>query len=478
MTDDSARLADKLDRILEMMVQISDREAAARADARAEREERERAAREEREEREKAAREEREVRERAAREEREEREKAARVEREEREKAARAEREEREKAARVEREEREEREKAARAVREEAARADRARSDKLHETFLKVLLQRDATRDDKYLPEQIVAGHAKRNAACAGISPAEPPKHEASRARDREQPFCFSSTTTDRTSAPSNSMLEDRRSRKRVREDEDLAPPSFSDDGDTSYDEETTVEAPDDAGAGPARDPSPAAGFSLMPTVADLSTVAEWCKWPDRNRIVRVRAPYADIVSTGYAWEDVSHQGAVSRGKFHRKKKCLGVMMCKNRCGYVQRPYVPEKRAGVAPRKRRYRVKEYRETCHGLCAEQSRTPAVLEHVQCTCELEYRSSGDGVVVVKHEGTHDHPKPPVVRITATERRVYVEEAKSGEAQSAKKKVSPQPTVLRMRIWTLSKSDNGKFELRQHGTWRDLSRSTGMS
>ena len=107
MTDDSARLADKLDRILEMMVQISDREAAARADARAEREERERAAR---------------------------------------------------------------------AVREEAARADRARSDKLHETLLKVLLQRDATRDDKYLPEQIVAGHAKRSAACAGISPAEPPK--------------------------------------------------------------------------------------------------------------------------------------------------------------------------------------------------------------------------------------------------------------------------------------------------------------
>jgi len=115
-----------------MMVQISDREAAARADARAEREERE--------------------------------------------KAARAEREERERAARVEREEREERERAARAVREEAARADRARSDKLHETLLKVLLQRDATRDDKYLPEQIVAGHAKRSAACAGISPAEPPK--------------------------------------------------------------------------------------------------------------------------------------------------------------------------------------------------------------------------------------------------------------------------------------------------------------
>ncbi len=114
------------------MVQISDREAAARADARAEREERE--------------------------------------------KAARAEREERERAARVEREEREERERAARAVREEAARADRARSDKLHETLLKVLLQRDATRDDKYLPEQIVAGHAKRSAACAGISPAEPPK--------------------------------------------------------------------------------------------------------------------------------------------------------------------------------------------------------------------------------------------------------------------------------------------------------------
>ena len=117
------------------MVQISDREAAARADARAEREERE---------------------------------KAARAEREERERAARVKREERE--------EREERERAARAVREEAARADRARSDKLHETLLKVLLQRDATRDDKYLPEQIVAGHAKRSAACAGISPAEPPK--------------------------------------------------------------------------------------------------------------------------------------------------------------------------------------------------------------------------------------------------------------------------------------------------------------
>jgi len=32
-TDDSARLANKLDRILEMMVQISDREASARADA-------------------------------------------------------------------------------------------------------------------------------------------------------------------------------------------------------------------------------------------------------------------------------------------------------------------------------------------------------------------------------------------------------------------------------------------------------------
>jgi len=198
-------------------------------------------------------------------------------------------------------------------------------------------------------------------------------------------------------------------------------------------------EAPDaEAAAGPAPAQPPAAGFSLKPTVVGVSAVADWCKWPDTTRTVRVRAPYADVVSTGYAWKDVSHQGAVSRGTFTRKKTCLGAMVCSNRCGYVQRPFVPEQRKSAAPRDKRYREKDCRGTCCGLCAERGDTSVVLLHVPCKCELGYWSAGDGVVVVKHEGTHDHPRLPVVRTTAVERRAYVEEAKSGEQVSPRKKL----------------------------------------
>jgi len=185
--------------------------------------------------------------------------------------------------------------------------------------------------------------------------------------------------------------------------------------------------------------------------VDDVSEVSEWLKWPDGDRTVLVRAPYGDIVSTGYVWCDISHKGGVSRGPFSRKKECHGIMKCSRNCGYSQRPYLPpKKQTNATPPKKHYRKKDYRNFCHGLCAERGDLEVPLVHEHCTCVLVYMSSGNGIVSVSHLGTHTHARPPVVRITASEYRTYENEAKDGTRVSPKKKFSPQAPVTQIQMW----------------------------
>lgn len=186
--------------------------------------------------------------------------------------------------------------------------------------------------------------------------------------------------------------------------------------------------------------------------VTDVQDVLEWLKWPNGTRTVHVRAPFADVFSTGYVWSDVSHKGSVRSGYFTRKKACCGVLQCSQQCGYIQRPFLRPERTEKEPPSKRYRTKVYREFCRGLCIEGGNAEVPLERVYCSCTLVYRSSGDGALTVVHEGTHNHPRPQVVRITGKEYRKIVEKIKEGERISPKKtpamqNLTRQVTPLRL-------------------------------
>jgi hypothetical protein len=77
----------------------------------------------------------------------------------------------------------------------------------------------------------------------------------------------------------------------------------------------------------------------------------------------------------------------------------------------------------------------------------------------------------VVSIRHFGTHNHPRPPVVRATGAQLAENDAEAAAGTRVAAKKKASgpaAQAGPL-MRTWTLYANGSGGLALRLAGSWR---------